>query len=356
MKSCDKVETNPRDVLIRLGDLSGQLHRLDSSATIEECFQMPVAILKEAMSFDVSVVYRVSNVVDEKLILEIMQVHDSKGKRKDLAVGKMLQLDMMEPEPVYVNEIKAFTSRRVSSVNVPNEGCDIMGFVYLPESIGMGYLLGGDFCGPESCIQDHEVSVCEIMCNFISTAVMKSAFEHLSIYDALTGIYNSRKIRAELDQLSLRQLRYPEKKTCIFFCDIDKFKNINDTYGHIQGDVVLKELGSLFSASMRDGLDMVGRYGGEEFLVLISDSSAEKSLVTAERIRNVVQNNKFTRVDKNGGIILGKHLTVTISIGIADNSNNKQPQEWLAQADKALYTAKKEGRNCCRVWSSSAPS
>jgi len=347
-----KVETDPEDVLTRLGELSGMLINFDTKADFRDCFRLPVKIMRETMGFDVSVVYKITNSVDQKLLLEIIHAYDPDSLREDLVVGEMLQLDLERPDPIYRNETQAFITRQVSSINVPHKGCDIMGFIYLPQSLGGGYLLGGDFCGHESAICEYEVSVCQIMCNFIGTAIIKIEFEHLAIYDALTGLFNSNKIRMDLKELCSRQLRHPHSPSHIGLCDIDHFKTVNDTYGHIQGDVILKEIGNIFLSSVRESIDIVGRYGGEEFLILLEDTDENVARHVVERIRSKVEEHRFTKVDSVGLPISGEFIEISISVGLACSKvgTNCDSKEWLSRADTALYNAKQQGRNRTVIW------
>ncbi|MBI9088920.1 MAG: GGDEF domain-containing protein [Desulfobacterium sp.] len=349
----DKLETDAKQVLNRLGDLSSFLSTLDVASDRHECFKIPLDIMQKTMSFDVSVLYKITNAVDDTLLLKIEKVFDPDGYRDDLVEGRRLALNLKDPERIYINEVKAFLHKNVSSINVPNIGCDIMGFVYLPESFGGGYLFGGDFCGNEASVRDYEASVCEIMCNFLSTILIKTEFEHLAVFDSLTKLFNSRKIKEEVARVSSRFERRTGNKACVVMCDIDHFKMINDTYGHLQGDLVLKELGALLSDSMREFFDVAGRYGGEEFLLLFDETDQAQSLTIVERIRTAIQNHGFPRIDKTGKPIAGEFLTITLSFGIAENTKTseiKNATEWISRADSALYASKENGRNRATVW------
>ncbi|MFH1152461.1 MAG: GGDEF domain-containing protein [Pseudomonadota bacterium] len=346
----DKVETDAKHVLKQLGTLSSFLTRLDATAVVHDYFSIPMEILRKTMSFDVSVLYKITNQVENRLLLKIVKVFDPEEYRQDLVEGKRLQLDMDKPDPLYVNEVLAFKKRCVSSINVPENGCDIMGFVFLPESFGKGYLLGGDFCGKQSAVKDYEVSVCEIICNFLSTILIKTEFENLAVYDSLTTLYNSRKIKEEVERIRSRLGRASGRSASLVLGDIDHFKTINDTYGHIQGDIVLKEMGKLLNASMRENFDSAGRYGGEEFLLIFEDTDILETHAVVERIRKTIENTSFTRTDRNGKPVLHKYLRVTMSFGISENNAPDgtirfDSKEWISRADRALYLSKKNGRN-----------
>ncbi len=154
----------------------------------------------------------------------------------------------------------------------------------------------------------------------------------LSIKDGLTNLFNRRHFNKifydEVDK-SLEN----EKPFSLIIFDIDHFKNINDTYGHDVGDIVLKELAQLISDNVRTS-DMVFRIGGEEFAVLLLGTDAKTAYAIAEKLRKIVENHDFEKVGK-----------VTISLGVAGLKDNDSPEELFKKADKALYEAKNSGRN-----------
>ncbi len=353
-----KHESDAKIVLNRLGKLSSFLKDLDSEAGNDECFNYPLEIIQKTMMFDISVLYKVSNIIDNRLILEVVKVLDPKNSRLDLREGRKLRLFMDARDKRYVNEVNAFINKNVSCINVPGMGCDVMGYVYFPRDCGGAYLFGGDFFGKESSVKDFEVSTVEIMCNFLSTILLKTQFKQQAEYDSLTGLYNSRKIKEELGRVLKRFERKPSLSASIAMGDIDFFKKINDTYGHIQGDLVLKEVGSILSMSMREYFDMAGRYGGEEFLLILDEIEGERAVQLVERIREKIETTRFARVDKFGKIIENQFLNITISFGVAhlDNGSEKGLSvrgssdieiltDCIGRADNALYTSKQKGRN-----------
>lgn len=155
---------------------------------------------------------------------------------------------------------------------------------------------------------------------------------HLSRNDDLTGVFS----RRYWDQRLLEEFNRCQRSgedACVMMVDIDHFKHINDAYGHLIGDNVLKQFGRILQ-SLRAS-DITGRYGGEEFAILLPNSNFEKSLSVAERLRNEIEKTQFDTIG---------HCTA--SIGIAPlNNDYKDAYNWLDQADKALYEAKANGRN-----------
>ena len=159
----------------------------------------------------------------------------------------------------------------------------------------------------------------------------------LSNKDDLTGVYNHRYFINKLKEEFNRAVRYNLSLTCVMI-DIDDFKNINDSYGHPVGDLVLKELGRLFKSSIRD-VDVVARYGGEEFALILPLTSAENGIKIAERCRRDVEKNEF--------VVEDKIIKITISLGVATYYNHNMENEHIliGIADKALYKAKRKGKN-----------
>lgn len=163
---------------------------------------------------------------------------------------------------------------------------------------------------------------------------MYSRSRYLSLTDALTGLYNRRHFDNSVEREFLRSKRYGGD-LAIAIIDIDFFKKINDTYGHLCGDYVLKEVGYLILDNFRK-TDLVFRYGGEEFVVLLTETPIEGAKIPLERLRKSIENYDFN--------YQGTRINVTISIGAAPNATDNV-NDFLNNADKALYQAKNSGRN-----------
>jgi len=158
--------------------------------------------------------------------------------------------------------------------------------------------------------------------------------------DPLTGIANRRRF-GELVNAEMQRCQRFDHPMSLLMIDIDHFKQINDTYGHQQGDQALLSLVNRIGKQLRE-VDMLGRWGGEEFIVLLPETSLELAWASAERIRLAVE----SAIHPLAGSL---EVTLTISIGI---STSKGPldsvEQMITRADTALYLAKKQGRNCCR--------
>jgi len=159
----------------------------------------------------------------------------------------------------------------------------------------------------------------------------------LSIKDGLSGVYN----RRYFDNHLLHMITKSEKSSKglgLLMLDIDYFKEVNDTYGHQAGDVIIKELADILKNALRV-TDIVARYGGEEFIAAIYDVSPESSIEVAERIRDIVERHDFIVPSSK------KPLKKTVSIGISFYRNGITAEKFVEEADKAMYEAKETGRN-----------
>ena len=155
-------------------------------------------------------------------------------------------------------------------------------------------------------------------------------------YDALTGIANRAVVMDALRSELSRQVR-DRRPFGVVLLDIDHFKRINDTHGHICGDAVLKEVAQRMKSSVRP-YDTVGRYGGEEFLIVVSSSDEQGTMNLAERVRFALESRP---INTDAG-----EVSVTVSCGVAVSSGKgEDPQSLLRLADEALYRAKQQGRN-----------
>lgn len=340
-----KIINSAEFLLNQLGELSYHLTNVPHHD--QSYFERPLQIINEALGFHISVLYKITNVIENDLILEVMTVCNPEHIRPDLAEGTKICLAVDHPRAEFTNEVMAFKNRNVSAINVPGWGCDIVGSIYIPENLGHGYLLAGDFFGEESDVREHEVRVCEIMCNMLSSVLMKTQFEKLATYDGLTGLLNSRAIRDELEKAFQRQKRKKTQLGAVVLADIDYFKKINDQYGHIQGDSVLQEVGQMFDAAIRKHLDVAGRYGGEEFLLIYEDAEKDQVLNIVERLRQTIAAHQFKKIGPGGSPLDGEYLQVTMSFGIAllNDQSMEHSKEILSIADAALYRSKENGRN-----------
>ena len=181
----------------------------------------------------------------------------------------------------------------------------------------------------------------------LSNLRLRELMHRQANHDTLTGLFN----RRYLDDTLPRELNHARRKNSpisIAMLDIDHFKKFNDSFGHEAGDVILREIGHLFKESLRKS-DIACRYGGEEFVLVLLDSTQEESHGRLDMIREQVKNLQIRYQEK----LLGK---MTLSIGIVEaNGNMLSAEELVTAADKALYAAKHAGRDCIINYSSLEP-
>jgi len=168
----------------------------------------------------------------------------------------------------------------------------------------------------------------------------KEKLEQLATLDSLTGLYNRRAILGKLRELINLANRYKEDFSLIML-DIDHFKKINDRYGHLAGDEVLEEIATLIHRNIRD-TDIVGRYGGEEFIIILPKTNLSSAWVVAERLRSIIEKTEL----KDSA---GNTFTITISQGLAGGERGEDAYSLISRADEALYKAKEKGRNCVQI-------
>lgn len=168
----------------------------------------------------------------------------------------------------------------------------------------------------------------------------KEKLEKLATFDSLTGLYNRRAILGKLRELINLANRYKDDFSLIML-DIDHFKKVNDRYGHLTGDEVLEEIATLIRRNIRD-TDIVGRYGGEEFIIILPKTTLSSAWVVAERIRSIIE--KAELKDSAGNV-----FAITVSQGLAGWERDEDAASLISRADEALYKAKEKGRNRVQI-------
>ena len=171
---------------------------------------------------------------------------------------------------------------------------------------------------------------------------MRDHLQAMVLTDPLSGCFNRRGLNQVAAREVLRAIR-GKKDMAVLAIDLDHFKRINDDYGHLSGDEVIREIGELLRATSRE-IDVVARFGGEEFTILAPESGSEGGMILAERVLKAFRSHRFR--------FLPPDFTLTTSIGVAAAvaDDDAVAQTLLARADEALYVAKRNGRNRAELW------
>ena len=203
----------------------------------------------------------------------------------------------------------------------------------------------------ENILSAKEISYLEQLTNQTATTISRAnvyaeILKHATL-DALTGFNNRRQLEERIKQ-EVSSAKRQNRNLCAIMTDIDFFKNVNDTYGHACGDLVLKTVSRVIKLQLRD-YDIAGRYGGEEFSIILPYTKLAEAKMVAERLRRAAENTKID-VSKVNSDVSEKNIGVTISLGIAEYTDGDDEKTILQKADKALYKAKESGRNKAEIY------
>ena len=269
---------------------------------------------------------------------------------ESLRITRALQttLDTEELLEIFYKEIKKLISYTgLSYNNIPQGITHIIGKVS-PHACTYHLVIAGEPLGELSFTRrrkftDQETMIIEyLMCSLVyplRNALMYKYALQMALKDPLTGVNN----RVAMDSTLQREVELAHRygtPLSLLALDVDHFKVVNDTYGHATGDCVLKAVAGAAVSSIRS-TDIIFRFGGEEFIILLSNTTEEGALCLAERIRQRIQAEKYIC---NDAII-----AATASLGVACLSKGENVHSLFSRADQALYRAKSEGRNCVKL-------
>ena len=213
--------------------------------------------------------------------------------------------------------------------------------------ISEGKLLGSIVTkSTDNILSAKEISYLEQLTNQTATTISRAnvyaeILKHATL-DALTGFNNRRQLEERIKQ-EVSSAKRQKRNLCAIMTDVDFFKSANDTYGHAVGDLVLKTIAKVIKMQLRD-YDIAGRYGGEEFSIILPYTKLSEAQMVAERLRKAVEKTKIY-ISKVNSDVTEKNIGVTISLGVAEYSPDDDENTLLQKADKALYKAKENGRN-----------
>ena len=180
------------------------------------------------------------------------------------------------------------------------------------------------------------IQLSELIGTAVSTSILVNEMRSLAETDGLTRLANHRVFRESLDREIKRGARYGGEFSLVML-DIDRFKLFNDDHGHLTGDHVLRTVSRAIRHTVREGVDLAARYGGEEFAVILPETALDGALIAAERLRRAIAEAESE--------LEGKRFRVTASLGAAEYRAGMSASEFIDAADKAMYLAKKTGRN-----------
>lgn len=259
-------------------------------------------------------------------------------ERSEIILGRALEAD------VRINDPKA--SRRHAKISkVFNSETASMDYVLSDLHSKNGTLLNGQKIVQDFLQNGDKIQIGEYLLRFelldeIDREYQRQIHRLLS-HDDLTGLLSSRSFFSELRR-ELYRAQQEKTPICVLMMDVDFFKNVNDSFGHLTGSKTLEEIGECIINTLRSG-DVAARFGGEEFAAFLLDAEIQQGLVAAERIRQEIENREFSILKK--GKQEGGH-NITISVGVACFPEDAEdPIELVEMADSALYRAKREGRN-----------
>jgi diguanylate cyclase (GGDEF)-like protein len=247
------------------------------------------------------------------------------GKLERLEDGLSTLLSSLVPRPLCVAVEQLLRVRDIYA----------MGFIHGSERLGAVIILARDEIAPYRNTIEQIVHLASFAINRLRA---ETALHEMATTDPLTQLFNRRYFfsMAEIMLAQARRYRHP---LSVITLDIDRFKSINDTYGHAVGDETLKVLANIIRGSFRIS-DIAARFGGDEFVIMLPETNAHQAVHIAERLRNSILQTAVT---------VGEHqLFITLSIGVASTSETEEPAQidvLLDYADRALYKAKQQGRN-----------
>lgn len=347
------------DAHLRTKDYYAELEHKDLLFLLElseKIFAMrsPMAILrliveKMAKIIDVSRCSIISiNAKEEVLVKASNGLNKNDEIKLDLKKYPEIRKSLESKRVVVVNDIK--NDPLMDSVRDHIHGLDYNSIIVVP-IIKKESVIGTLFLRTASPLKDGITSrvtkLCQLAANISANALENSIlfesirtaqeyFEDMSVRDGLTKLYNHRHFYNRLEEEFSRAARYKTPLSLVFF-DIDDFKRVNDTYGHTEGDKVLRQIGRFMKNVARES-DIAARYGGEEFAILLPSTSAAGALDVASRLCSIIREHQFEDLN-------GEHLTISSGTSTFVAQNMQSYEQLVRYADEAMYKAKQQGKN-----------
>lgn len=324
-----------------LSELYALNQKLSESLHIEEILETSISNIRKVIKHDISCLY----------LKKWDEVHVSTTHPQSKDLIEKIKEETLRDSLEFIRDEKPFSqalvrhggSEIIVHLAVGLTKIGLLRLIRLPETSraknrGKVLSLNNQAKGPFSEYQAKILSMTATpLAIAIRNAEMYKQVEDLAVKDPLTNVLNRRAFSGILEREFRRANRY-NIPLALMVIDLDHFKKVNDTYGHLVGDCVLREIAAEFKASLRD-VDVLIRYGGEEFVVILPGTNLQEGLIVARRIKNRVEKTCFNQ-DKIP-------IQMTVSIGVAHYPSPQidTPEAIFNQADQALYAAKKNGRN-----------
>jgi diguanylate cyclase (GGDEF)-like protein len=339
-----ELETENRALRERIAELHTFLNlskTLSATLNMEELFRLALHLIGRSLHVDAYSLMLLDESGERLVVKAAFGFPDDGGLGLTLRVGEGISgLVAQTGQAMLVPDVSAeprlleqesFRQQRGSFICVPLriKGREVMGVLNAQKPDPQGFGLG-------------DLDLFQAVANQVAAALENAQLyqrtKELSTRDDLTGLFNRRHFFDNLEKEVQRARRY-RRVFSLILLDLDDFKGYNDTYGHLKGDEALKEIGRLLLASTRRA-DIVARFGGEEFVVLLPEINAQGALVVAEKIRTAVEQYPFAgRTSQPGG-------KMTVTLGLATYpTDSEDGLELVDLADRALYLGKQQGGN-----------
>ncbi len=316
--------------LLELDFLKGLQHMIGETEDVTFVLRNFSSLLKSFLSFDIFAAL----IKDQEEIN--IQIYPNIQANKELVSFISGTLSEKMPGPLTHDNSAVVVTEGEGGAALP-DGTDYKFVTVDLSTTGRIYGYAGLY--RTSSFSPSEEAIFNRFCSHIALTLEKiSLFREikaLSMRDGLTGLYNHAFVIKALEEEIERSKRY-NSQLSILLVDIDDFKKINDTYGHLAGDYVLSKVAQILKQGLRT-IDTVSRYGGEEFLAILPETDGPRALTVGERLRRDVAREDFTYG--------GERINLTISGGVADFSLGGDVNKMIKEADDNLYKAKREGKN-----------
>ncbi len=324
-----------------LSELYALNQKLSESLHIDEIVKTSVSNIKKVIKHDISCLY-LKKWDEVRVTAKHAQSDDFIEKIKEETLQDSLEF-LKEDRPFSQALVRHGGSEIMVHLAVGVQKIGLLRLIRLPDPLSLKGLegLSLDDSQPKGPFSEYQAKILSMTAAPLAIAIrnaeMYKQVEDLAVKDALTQVLNRRAFSGILEREFRRANRY-NIPLALMVIDLDHFKKVNDTYGHLVGDQVLREMAEGFKSSLRN-VDVLIRYGGEEFVVILPGTNLREGLIVANRIKNRVEHTIFNAEKVP--------IRMTVSIGVSHYPSLKisSPEALFNQADQALYTAKKNGRN-----------